>query len=176
MIIMGGSCNEELMEERGVPMVPGCEYESSNYETFTNGFLTSFQIMTGEDWSELMFWYMTYSPLRQWSAVVFMAMWLIVHGIAYSLFVAVLLLNFDMEEDDKMPAQKEAFDARAAKTKQHASIAHTLANTHLSHAENESNQIFQLADKLHTEASHSTADRPHSEKSLMLFYLDNPFR
>ena len=60
---------------------------------------------------------MKFSPRKQWSAVFFMFMWLVVHGIVFSLFVAVLLLNFDVDESEKMPMQKEAYDHHAGKKK-----------------------------------------------------------
>eukprot|EP01047_Picozoa_sp_COSAG01_P125046 COSAG01_NODE_54074_length_334_cov_1.446809_1_plen_52_part_10 len=41
-------------------------------------------------------------------------MWLIVYGIIFSLFVAVLLLNFGMDENEKLPAQKIAHDTNEA--------------------------------------------------------------
>ena len=53
-------------------MPDDCEYPFANFETFSNGFKASFQIMTGEDWSEIMFWYIEYCPLKGYSAIFFM--------------------------------------------------------------------------------------------------------
>lgn len=115
MHVMGGGCDMEWNRARLETLwdSPGdCEYPEANFETFSIGFLTSFQIMTGEDWSEVMFWYYRYSPIGAFSAPFFMIMWVLVHGVLYSLFVAVLLLNFSMEEHAKMPEQQRQYKAR----------------------------------------------------------------
>ena len=106
-------------------------------------------------------------------------MWFFVHGIVYSLFVAVLLLNFTMNEDDKLPAQKQAYDAHQGKKVNATahSIAGTLAKTNLDHTNDELADTHKLTDMLRGEASRqNTEKRLYSEKSLMVFYLNNPIR
>ena len=179
MRIMGGGCNPEYNND----VVEGCEYDAANFESFSGGCLTGFQIMTGEDWSEVMFWYMVYSPIKEWSAGYFMFMWVIVHGILYSLFISVLLLNFGMEEAEKIPAQKAAFEEKEHKKKVggHHGIAAAIAVRHKEAQTGSTLGVgkgkYDLVGKLKEQALVVLpAERGSEHKSLYIFYLDNPIR
>jgi len=48
-------------------------------------------MMTGDDWSEILMWYMAHGQIGKWAAVFLSFCWLGLHGILYAMFVAVLL-------------------------------------------------------------------------------------
>eukprot|EP01043_Picozoa_sp_COSAG02_P026014 COSAG02_NODE_1484_length_12382_cov_6.377758_2_plen_3395_part_00 len=90
----------------------GTLYFRSNFETFWDGMLSTIQIILGDDWMLIMLWYMNNSSMKEYSgitAIFFTAAFLWVFGVLFNLFVAVLLINFGVDEDDKMPKQKEVF-------------------------------------------------------------------
>ena len=164
-----------------------CEYPDANFESFTIGFLTSFQLMTGEDWSEVMFWYVRYSPRGFYAAPFFMFMWVVVHGILFSLFVAVLLLNFSMAEGDKLPEQQRQYNShikaqnKKGKGKSH-DLFQTMASERAEQAEGgafvdssgDVDQVLQLVK--FSEELEDTEKGKAKWKSLFLFDLESPFR
>ena len=62
--------------------------------------------MLGDDWSEVTMDYMVNGAIGEWTWIFMSFSWLALHGILYSLFVAVLLINFSVDEDEKMPIQR----------------------------------------------------------------------
>ena len=182
MHLVGGGCDEKY--NPNVQQLWGdetCAYPDANFESFKVGFFTALMIMIGEDWSEVMFWYKAYSPIGNYAAPLFMGMWFLVHGVLLSLFVAVLLLNFGMDEDDKMPLQKEQYDAYQVRRKhgQHTSLvdAHAVE----AYERTEGKAMVLEAGDLHMrlkEAANAVADgeRKMEHKSLFIFFLNHPVR
>ena len=182
MHLVGGGCDEKY--NPNVQQLWGdetCAYPDANFESFKVGFFTALMIMIGEDWSEVMFWYNAYSPIGNYAAPLFMGMWFLVHGVLLSLFVAVLLLNFGMDEDDKMPLQKEQYDAYQLRKKhgQHTSLvdAHAVE----AYERTEGKAMVLEAGDLHMrleEAANAVADgeRKMEHKSLFIFFLNHPVR
>ena len=69
----------------------GGEYKEhrSNFDSFHKGVVTSFQIITGEDWNEVMHHAMT--SVGGWAAIFFMMLFVVGNYLVLNLFVAVLL-------------------------------------------------------------------------------------
>lgn len=110
----------------------GTLYFRSNFETFWDGMLSTVQIILGDDWMLIMLWYMNNSSLKDYSGVTatfFTAAFLWVFGVLFNLFVAVLLINFGVDEEDKIPKQKEVF-WRAREQKERARKRSAKKNTH----------------------------------------------
>lgn len=97
--IPGADCSEEE------------EYTRRNFETFPRAFLTSFQYMTGEAWSQVMFFYAKHSA---WGAAgacsFFMVLFLWQNCITVSLFVAIILDNFSLTDEEKVERQQELYE------------------------------------------------------------------
>eukprot|EP01043_Picozoa_sp_COSAG02_P017725 COSAG02_NODE_810_length_16920_cov_466.145286_3_plen_3115_part_00 len=182
MHLVGGGCDEKY--NPNVKQLWGdetCMYPDANFESFKVGFFTSYQIMIGEDWSEVMFWYYAYSPIGYYAAPLFMAIWFLVHGVLFSLFVAVLLLNFGMDEEEKMPLQRQQYDAYQLKKKrsQHASLVATQAVDIYERLEGKA--VSLEGEELHIlleEAANAVApeDVSMQHKSLFIFFLNHPVR
>jgi hypothetical protein len=81
-------------------------YPRNNFETVSNGMSTTMQFIIAENWMQVMGWYMEYSDIGFTAAAFFCLLYLWSNGILFNLFVAVLLLNFGVSEEDKMPQQK----------------------------------------------------------------------
>eukprot|EP01047_Picozoa_sp_COSAG01_P016496 COSAG01_NODE_847_length_13139_cov_35.539647_2_plen_1792_part_00 len=96
-------CSQKLLE--WVPAVPLTDYPRANFETFSTGLLSSLQVMLNDDWSMLMLWYMNNGSIKHWAFPYMSVAWMGLHGILYSMFVAVLLINFSVEETEKLPTQ-----------------------------------------------------------------------
>jgi hypothetical protein len=100
-----------------VPAVPLDQYPRSNFETFSAGLRTSLQLMLGDDWSPVMWWYMKNGKIRSGALPFVSLLWLGLHGILFSMFVAVLLINFSVDEADKIPNQLSTYWKRDQVTK-----------------------------------------------------------
>ena len=73
----------------------------------TDAFSVSFKYLTGEGWSGVMYFYMKNSDLPKYAtALYFVLQYIWMRCLLFSLFVAVLLVNFAVDEDEKMPRQK----------------------------------------------------------------------
>eukprot|EP00329_Picozoa_sp_Boothbay-MS584-11_P008238 72349_4 len=76
-----------------------------NFNSFGRSFLTCFVILSGEDWSPLMY---AYVRAFGWNAAMF---FLLVMGmtnfVLVNLFVAVIVGNFDLDEEQKLLYQKK---------------------------------------------------------------------
>lgn len=87
------------------------EYTRRHFETFPVAFLTSFQYMTGEAWSQIMFWYAHHSAFGLPGACLFfMALFLWQNCVSISLFVAIILDNFKLSEEEKTVRQIELYE------------------------------------------------------------------
>eukprot|EP01046_Picozoa_sp_COSAG06_P014619 COSAG06_NODE_910_length_11598_cov_583.165580_10_plen_1373_part_01 len=84
-------------------------YFRSNFETFWDAMLSVVQIILGDDWALIMLWYMNNAGIEGYAAIFFTFAFLWVFGVLFNLFVAVLLINFGVDEDDKIPKQKENY-------------------------------------------------------------------
>ena len=93
------------------PAVVLVDYPRRNVETFSNAFFQSCQYMTGEAWSTTMYWYMEHSHFPQWATgAFFVLMFVWLNAVLFSLFVAVLLVNFGVDEDEMMPKQRTTYE------------------------------------------------------------------
>jgi hypothetical protein len=91
------------------------DYPRRNVETFFHAFSVSFQYLTGESWSEVMYWYMKHADMHRYGVALYMVVQFVwMRCLLFSLFVAVLLVNFSVDEDDKMPRQRIKFDREEA--------------------------------------------------------------
>ena len=106
MHLIGGS--------RGQGVYEG--YPRTNFETFSDAMLASFQFMLGVGWSGTLSWYTESFRIHEdkadwaWLPQVFLCMlFMWTNAILFNMFVAVLLINFGMDEHLKMPAQKTAY-------------------------------------------------------------------
>ena len=78
-----------------------------NFETFGRGWLLAFQTMTGDDWSNQMYAYMNVAnPLGTF--LFFAFCFVMTNYILLNLFVAVILENFELAEDEKVQKQADA--------------------------------------------------------------------
>eukprot|EP01051_Picozoa_sp_SAG22_P011938 SAG22_NODE_1195_length_5200_cov_2.280533_1_plen_1405_part_01 len=78
-----------------------------SYASFGRGILASFQVMTGEDWAMIMYYYMhCYGPS---AAIFFCVLFVYTNWVLVAMFVAVILKNFELDEDEKLRLQKEKF-------------------------------------------------------------------
>ena len=95
-----------------VPKVQLSDYPRRNIETFLSAMLITFQYITAEGWSEIMFWYMHHNKLMPqfWTALFFVIQFVWLRCIMFSLFIAVLLVNFRVDEKDKIPRQRAKFE------------------------------------------------------------------
>lgn len=89
----------------------GLEYTRRHFETFPVAFLSSFQYMTGEAWSQIMFWYANHSAFGlPGAAFFFMTLFLWQNCVSISLFVAIILDNFKLSEEEKTARQIELYE------------------------------------------------------------------
>ena len=98
-------------EVRSADCGTNLEYTRRNFETFNSAFLTSFQYMTGEAWSQIMFWYAHHSAFGlPGAAAFFMSLFLWQNCVSISLFVAIILDNFKLSEEEKVDRQIELYE------------------------------------------------------------------
>lgn len=155
-----------------------------NFETFWVGCLTVFELTVGESWSTSMYWYMKhadqgfdYPPGAVMTFFVIMYVWM--NCILFSLYVAMLLQNFCIVEEEKVPLQKRVFDRlnRQAKRKmrqlkQSMLIAAVATEQLKSHSRADNGSIH---DQLMHAIAVGDLDND-AKKSLYIFQLDSPFR
>ena len=164
------------------------EYEESlpeHFETFANGVLTTFEMTVGEEWSMSMYWYLKHAgdAYNYPPAVItlyFSGSLVWMNCILFSLYVAMLLENFNEKESAKLQLQKQAHDRKARKRRRallnikHSLITHTIKeDLDKGHSKNSGAAIVSML--LH---SASLAENPDARynKSLNMFKLDNKFR
>ena len=67
--------------------------------------------ITGEAWSTTMYWYMEHSGApRYLVAFFFVSMFTWLNCVIFSLFVAVLLINFSIDEEEMLPKQRVKYE------------------------------------------------------------------
>ncbi len=87
------------------------DYPRRNVETFNNAFFQSCMFITGEAWSTTMYWYMEHSGApRYLVAFFFVSMFTWLNCVIFSLFVAVLLINFSIDEEEMLPKQRVKYE------------------------------------------------------------------
>eukprot|EP01052_Picozoa_sp_SAG31_P020104 SAG31_NODE_1496_length_8102_cov_4.478321_3_plen_1476_part_00 len=87
------------------------DYTRRNFETFSRAFMTCFQYMTGEAWSQIMFFYAAHSAWGQYAVYTFfMLLFLWQNCITVSLFVAIILDNFSLTDEEKVRRQRELYE------------------------------------------------------------------
>ena len=135
--IMGNGTYVERME--GAKLVVGYNVTEfivkglmprRNFEDFPRAFLLSFQIMTGDDWVNQLSDYMEVKS-RLLPVIIFGFTFAFTNYILLSLFIAVILENFEVAEVEKMKKQMEVMQnaeaaAAAAATKPKAKWPHRL--------------------------------------------------
>jgi hypothetical protein len=97
--------DNEVFERDGIPR--------DNFHNFPRSLLTCFVVLTGEDWSPLM-----YNFIRAfgWNvAVYFVFMFIMTNFVLTNLFVAVILENFSVDDDMKLEIQKRKYEADLAR-------------------------------------------------------------
>ena len=116
--------------------------------------------------------YMINSAIGNWAALFLSIAWLALHGVLYSFFVAVLLINFSTPEDEKMPTQRSIWhhDAKKAKKDDSSAIMKQL-KAEIGGTRSSSGEDDDLVEKL-TNAYHP--DHPH--RSFYVFGCKNPVR
>eukprot|EP01047_Picozoa_sp_COSAG01_P007944 COSAG01_NODE_306_length_19162_cov_14.196611_20_plen_1802_part_00 len=97
------------------------DFPRTNFYTFHESLLTNFQILTGEDWAPIMYRYMKCSG--NWAAAYFVLSVLATNFVFLDIFIAVVLENFELSEDEKKIKQQSNFLTDPA----HASRVATLA-------------------------------------------------
>jgi hypothetical protein len=119
-LVMFAVVNMHLLGGSLGPDATIADYPRRNIETIGESFSVTFNFLTGESWSGVMYYYMKHSDLPAYTtALYFVVQYIWMRCLLFSLFVAVLLVNFSVDEDDKMPRQKIKFDREEAhKTKQ----------------------------------------------------------
>lgn len=78
-----------------------------NFHTFGRAFLTCFQILTGEDWSPIMFEYMRAFGWQ--SSFFFFSLYIFTNFVMLNLFVAVILENFKVADEEKVAKQEKLY-------------------------------------------------------------------
>eukprot|EP01043_Picozoa_sp_COSAG02_P004215 COSAG02_NODE_108_length_36286_cov_19.437478_18_plen_1405_part_00 len=80
-----------------------------NFQNFPRSLLTCYIVLTGEDWSPLMYGFIR---AYGWNAAIyFVFMFLMTNFVLANLFVAVILENFSTDEDMKLEIQKRKYEA-----------------------------------------------------------------
>eukprot|EP01052_Picozoa_sp_SAG31_P028110 SAG31_NODE_2685_length_5256_cov_2.839442_3_plen_1432_part_01 len=149
---------------------PYQEYPRSNFETFSSAMLASMQFMVGLEWSKVMLWYKKHAAYGMVAGPYFCFMFFWVHGILYSLFVAVLLINFSVPEDAKIPTQRRKY---AVYERQQLTLNESRLRKALTvEMAMESEASTSLVDQL--KSSHGYNDSAH--RSLYIFNCTNPVR
>eukprot|EP01046_Picozoa_sp_COSAG06_P024740 COSAG06_NODE_2035_length_7776_cov_4.018106_3_plen_876_part_00 len=192
MHLLGGSLG---------PLAELGDYPRRNCENFWESFSVSFLYLTGESWSGIMYWYMEYADLPMLGTafyMVFQFVWM--RLVLFSLFVAVLLINFNVEEDDKMPRQRLMYEreenakivAGLVDTREEAKLLRALAASPTDGDDTEkiktTYQIFQQAidenpAEVHeglyggkVKSEYMSGVQDLTRVSLMYFDMGHPFR
>lgn len=78
-----------------------------NFDTFWNGFVTVFQILTGENWNEVMYTGLVAMDGSGSVVVYFVVLNVVGNYIVLNLFLAILLARFDSPDEDEDEAQSD---------------------------------------------------------------------
>jgi Ca2+-binding EF-hand superfamily protein len=82
-------------------------FPRENFYYFSDAVLSNFQIMSGEDWAPMMYRYMNCSG--QWAVVYFVFVVVFTNFFLLNIFVAVILENFELSEEEKLIKQQSRF-------------------------------------------------------------------
>ena len=94
-----------------------------NFEDFPRAFLLAFQVMTGDDWVNQMHDYLEVRPAAiTW--MIFFANFSFCNFILLSLFIAVILENFQIAEAEKMKLQANQRETKIRKAEEDAKKPH----------------------------------------------------
>lgn len=141
MNLFGGGLGE-------YPEVTIEDYPRRNVETFNNAFFQSCMFITGEAWSTTMYWYMEHSGSPQYVvAFFFVTMFTWLNCVIFSLFVAVLLINFSIDEDEMMPKQRIKYEFEESLKLPQGSAMLRLLRKQESGQENFADQAEKKAEK-----------------------------
>ena len=143
-------------------------YPRQHFETFGIGMLTQLMVMLGDDWSEVMMDYMINGAIGNWAGVFMSFCWLALHGILYSLFVAVLLINFSTDEEDKMPIQRAQWHHENKREKTGESALLKVLKLESGNEKEQEDNLVSLLD------NSFDPDKPH--RSFYIFGVRNPVR
>ena len=100
--ILLGPCH---MQETNEFYFKSPSFPRVNYFTFSSAIFASFQVMTGENWSILMYEYMDcYGPA---ASLYFVGLFCVSNIILLNIFVAFILTNFELNESEKLAKQQE---------------------------------------------------------------------
>ncbi|KAL1923072.1 uncharacterized protein VTP21DRAFT_9448 [Calcarisporiella thermophila] len=89
--------------ENGEPKIP--------FQTFDQSFVALFIIFSGENWVDFLYDAMEAQSgfQRGYTAIFFILYYFVAHHIVLSLFVAIVLENLDLEDDEKLSQQVEQY-------------------------------------------------------------------
>ncbi|CAH1794430.1 unnamed protein product [Owenia fusiformis] len=85
-----------------------CTCFRSNFDTLTRSFLTVFQILTQEDWNEVL--YNGMAKTSAWAALYFIALMTFGNYVLFNLLVAILVEGFSGNEDKSQKDNDESVD------------------------------------------------------------------
>ena len=160
------------------------DYPYENFETFGKGVLACFELTVGEEWSHVMYWYMAHAGgdsagMTTIIQLFFIAQYLWMNCILFSLFIAMLLENFNLTEEEKMPIQKKVWERRKRKALKHwrqgrGSLMVRTLNDEKSKGVSHTGSESMKEKLLHAAAVADLED--NNNKSLYLFTLNHSFR
>lgn len=82
-------------------------FPRENFYYYSDAVLSNFQIMSGEDWAPMMYRYMNCAG--PWSAFYFVFVVVITNFFLLNIFVAVILENFELSEEEKLIKQQSRY-------------------------------------------------------------------
>lgn len=86
-----------------------------NFDTFLNAFITTFQVLTLENWQAVLFDSMRSENLNRYLVALFYICWIFLGNfILLNLFLAILLDSF-LEEDEEEESEEAKHEARRLK-------------------------------------------------------------
>lgn len=88
------------------------EFNRVSFYTFFNSFLGMYQVLTSENWTEILYNVTSHTrhARTSWIGAIFLVGWFIVSFfILINMFIAVIQENFDVSEDEKRLEQVKAF-------------------------------------------------------------------
>jgi Ca2+-binding EF-hand superfamily protein len=89
------------------------EFPRDNYFTFGSAVASNFKIMTGENWSIIMFYYMGCAGGVK-ASVYFLCVFILTNIFFVNMFIAVILINFSLDEGQKLVRQQKALIEKKA--------------------------------------------------------------
>ena len=91
-------------------------FPRENFYYFSDAVLSNFQIMSGEDWAPMMYRYMSCAGYYR-AGVYFVCVVVVTNFFLLNIFVAVVLENFELSEEEKLIKQESRFvESQGTKT------------------------------------------------------------